>query len=124
MALIKPEQLRSGSYSITGSLFGTSSYAITASYAMNGGGGGGGSNIFILNETPTNVTTSITTNQSIFNPSNLTVVGSSVFFIAATADYYVLGNLINSGSIIVSGSLKVGGAIINSGSITGPGSIT
>jgi hypothetical protein len=38
MALIKPEQLRSGSYNITGSLFGTSSYAnyaLTASYALN-----------------------------------------------------------------------------------------
>ena len=44
MALIKPEQLRSGFFGITGSLFGTSSYAdyaLTASYAMNGGGGGG-----------------------------------------------------------------------------------
>ena len=43
MALIKPEQLRSGFYDITGSLFGTSSYAdfaLTASYAMNGGGSG------------------------------------------------------------------------------------
>ena len=43
MALIKPEQLRLGFYEITGSLFGTSSYAnyaLTASYAMNGGGGG------------------------------------------------------------------------------------
>lgn len=42
MALIKPEQLRSGSYNITGSLFGTSSYAnfaLTASFALNGGGG-------------------------------------------------------------------------------------
>jgi len=41
MALIKPEQLRSGFYEITGSLFGTSSYAnfaLTASYAMNGSG--------------------------------------------------------------------------------------
>lgn len=35
MALIKPEQLRSGSYQITGSLFGTSSFALTASYALN-----------------------------------------------------------------------------------------
>ena len=37
MALIKPEQLRSGSYNITGSLFGTSSYstqALTASYVQ------------------------------------------------------------------------------------------
>ena len=43
MALIKPEQLRSGSFDITGSLFGTSSYAnyaLTASFALNGGGGG------------------------------------------------------------------------------------
>ena len=38
MALIKPEQLRSGFYEITGSLFGTASYAdfaLTASYALN-----------------------------------------------------------------------------------------
>jgi hypothetical protein len=43
MALIKPEQLRLGFYEITGSLFGTSSYAnhaLTASYAINGGSGG------------------------------------------------------------------------------------
>ena len=39
MALIKPEQLRSGSYNITGSLFGTASFAITASYALNAGAG-------------------------------------------------------------------------------------
>jgi len=44
MALIKPEQLREGFFAITGSLFGTSSYAdfaLTASYAMNGGGTSG-----------------------------------------------------------------------------------
>ena len=38
MALIKPEQLRSGSYNITGSLFGTASYAtqaLTASFSQN-----------------------------------------------------------------------------------------
>ena len=38
MALIKPEQLREGFFTITGSLFGTSSYAdfaLTASYALN-----------------------------------------------------------------------------------------
>jgi len=41
MALIRPEQLRSGSYNITGSLFGTSSYAtfaLTASYTLNSSG--------------------------------------------------------------------------------------
>ena len=32
MAHIKPEQLRSGSYNITGSLFGTATSALTASY--------------------------------------------------------------------------------------------
>ena len=37
MAIIKPEQLASGSYNIMGSLFGTSSFAITASYALNAG---------------------------------------------------------------------------------------
>lgn len=40
MAHIKPEQLRSGFYEITGSLFGTSSYAnfaLTASYSLNTG---------------------------------------------------------------------------------------
>ena len=43
MAIIKPSQLASGSYNITGSLFGTSSfanYAVTASYIMSGSGGG------------------------------------------------------------------------------------
>jgi hypothetical protein len=32
MAIIKPEQLASGSYNITGSLFGTATSALTASY--------------------------------------------------------------------------------------------
>lgn len=41
MSLLKGKQLTSPVY-LTGSLFGTSSYALTASYAMNGGGGGGG----------------------------------------------------------------------------------
>jgi hypothetical protein len=37
MAIIKPSQLASGSYNITGSLFGTASFALTASYALNAG---------------------------------------------------------------------------------------
>ena len=49
MAQLKSKQLTyplSGSF--TGSLYGTASYAITASYAMNGGGGGGtpGGNLY------------------------------------------------------------------------------
>jgi hypothetical protein len=73
MALIKPEQLRSGFYEITGSLFGTSSYAnyaLTASYALNGGGSGTpfristgsisasvdiGSTIFLIKSASTNI---------------------------------------------------------------------
>ena len=35
MAIIKPEQLSKGFYNITGSLFGTASFATTASYALN-----------------------------------------------------------------------------------------
>ena len=35
MAIIKPEQISKGFYNITGSLFGTASYATTASYALN-----------------------------------------------------------------------------------------
>jgi hypothetical protein len=41
MSLLKGKQLTSP-VNVTGSLFGTASYALTASYAMNGGGGGGG----------------------------------------------------------------------------------
>jgi hypothetical protein len=46
MALIKPEQLRSGFFGITGSLYGTSSFALTASYALNGGNAGDPFRIF------------------------------------------------------------------------------
>lgn len=41
MSLLKGKQLTSPVY-LTGSLFGSASYALTASYALNGGGGGGG----------------------------------------------------------------------------------
>ena len=82
-----------------------------------------GSEPFLRNETHASSSDVIKVNQSIFNPSNLTVLSSSTFIISEKADYYVLGNLINSGSIIVSGTLKVGGSITNIGSIVGPGTI-
>lgn len=116
--------------SITGSLQGTasfatnafsSSYAITASYALNGGGGG--TSAFLRNQTNASSTDTITVNQSIFNPSNLRVLNTSIFIIESQADYYTLGNLSNSGSLIVSGTLKIGGILYNSGSIVGPGII-
>ena len=101
----------SGSFS--GSLFGT------ASYAMNGGG----TTAFLRNKTNDSSTDVITVNQSIFNPSNLNVLDTSIFIIESEADYYILGDLINSGSVIVDGTLKVGGEIYNQGTITGTGII-
>jgi hypothetical protein len=114
MAEIKSKQLLkpiSGSFvgSFTGSLQGTASYVESES--------------FLRNRTHDNWTDVIHTYGSIFNPSNLTVLSSSVFIIESQADYYVLGDVINSGSIIVSGTFHIGGALLNYGSITGPGII-
>ena len=78
---------------------------------------------FLRNETNSGATDTITINQSIFNPSDLTVLNTSVFIIDTDADYYILGDLYNYGSIIVNGTLKVGGIIYNYGTITGPGII-
>ncbi len=105
-----------GSLEGTASFASTASFATTASYALN-------TNIFLRNETNASTTDIITINQSIFNPSNLTVLSSSIFIVEAEADYYVLGDLINSGSIIVDGTLKIGGTLYNAGTITGTGII-
>jgi hypothetical protein len=78
---------------------------------------------FLRNETHSGTTDIITINQSIFNPSDLTVLSTSVFIVDTNADYYVLGDLYNNGSIIVNGTLKVGGVIYNYGTITGSGII-
>jgi hypothetical protein len=106
---------------LTGSFTGsfTGYLSGTASYALNGGG----TDVFLRNKTNASTTDTITINQSVFNPSNLTVLSSSIFIIEADADYYVLGDLINSGSITVNGTLKIGGELYNSGSITGTGII-
>jgi hypothetical protein len=97
----------------------TASYAVTASYAMNGGG----SSTFLKSKTPSNATSSIADYDSIFNPSNLLVQDTSVFYVDSTSYYYVLGDLINSGSIVVDGTIKVGGTLYNIGTITGTGII-
>jgi len=65
----------------------------------------------------------IVSNQSIFNPADLTVSGTTRFIIEANADYYILGDLYNYGDIYVYGTLKVGGVIYNYGTITGSGII-
>jgi hypothetical protein len=79
--------------------------------------------VFLRNETNSGATDTITINQSIFNPSDLTVLSTSVFIVDTNADYYVLGDLYNNGSIIVNGTLKIGGVLYNYGTITGSGII-
>jgi hypothetical protein len=110
MALIKPEQLRSGFYEITGSLFGTSSYAnfaLTASYALNGGSGG----------TPFRISTgsisaSVNVGPSIFIITNnnipvLTVSQSGVV-VFATQSQELAGPAPNGGIYFTSASFFVG----------------
>lgn len=79
--------------------------------------------IFFRNQTFSSTTITIEVNDSIFNPSDLTILSTSIFIINTNADYYVLGDLYNNGTIIVNGTLKVGGVIYNYGTITGPGII-
>jgi len=110
MAIIKPSQLATGSYNITGSLFGTSSYAnfaLTASYAMNGGSGG----------TPFRISTgsisaSVNVGPSIFIITNndvpvLTVSQSGVV-VFATQSQELVGPAPNGGIYFTSASFFVG----------------
>jgi hypothetical protein len=92
---------------ITGSLLGTASYAITASYALNGGGGGG---------TPAGNDFEIQYNDhGVFGASprltfdninnNLVLTGS--FLISSSNTFTNIGPSIFSGSVNISGSLLV-----------------
>jgi hypothetical protein len=76
---------------------------------------------FLKNEVSSSVT--INANDSIFNPADLLITTSGIFIIEENADYYVLGDLINSGSISVNGALKIGGNFFNYGSVVGTGII-
>lgn len=107
MALIKPEQLRSGSYNITGSLFGTASFALTASYALNAGGTG----------TPFRISTgsisaSVDVGQSIFiiTQNNIPVltVSQSGVVIFSTQSQELTGPAPNGGIYFTSASFFVG----------------
>jgi hypothetical protein len=110
MALIKPEQLRSGFYEITGSLFGTSSYAnyaLTASYAMNGGSGG----------TPFRISTgsisaSVDVGSTIFLITNNDIpvfsVSQSGVIILATQSQELTGTAPVGGIYFTSSSLFIG----------------
>lgn len=108
MALIKPEQLRSGFYEITGSLFGTASYAnyaLTASYALDSSG------------TPFRISTgsisaSVDVGQNIFIITNnnvpvLTVSQSGVISIQ-TQSQELTGPAPNGGIYFTSASFFIG----------------
>ena len=98
----------------------------TATFTNNSGGTfsvSGFNDVFVRNKTYSTETTTITVNQSIFNPSNLNVLNTSIFIIDTDADYYVLGDLTNNGVLVVNGTLKIGGELYNYGTITGSGII-
>jgi hypothetical protein len=71
---------------------------------------------FLRNTTNNGVNT-IKQYYSIFNPSYLLIQSSSIFIVENNSDYYVLGDVINSGSLEVSGTMKIDGALIGDGPI-------
>ena len=112
MALIKPEQLRSGSFNITGSLFGTSSYAnyaLTASYAMNGGGG---TTVTPFRIATGSISASVDVGSTIFlitnNNTPILTVSQSGVIILATQSQELTGNAPVGGIYFTSSSLFVG----------------
>ena len=111
----------SSSYSYSGSYAESASYALSSSYAVTS------SFVtfdnYFLKNTTTLTESIIRQYDSIFNPSNLFISSSHIFIIRQNADYYVLGDLINSGTIINDGTLKIGGILYNVGFISGSGII-
>ena len=93
----------------------SASYALSASYANV--------DSYFLKNTTSKSEERVRKYDSIFNPSNLFISSSCIFIIEPNADYYVLGDLVNSGSIVVDGTLKIGGILYNAGSMTGIGII-
>jgi hypothetical protein len=107
-----------GSGSVSGLYLKADGVYVSGSLVVNGG------TIysqFLNNET--SGTTIISAHQNIINHGDLVVRSTDVFIIEETAQYLILGELINSGSIIVSGSLIANQGISGNGSISGPGVI-
>ena len=50
-------------------------------------------------------------------------IENDIFIVEQNSEYYVLGDVVNSGSMVVDGTFKIGGALLNDGSITGIGII-
>ena len=110
MALIKPEQLRSGFFEITGSLFGTSSYAnyaLTASYALNGGSTGDPFRI-----STGSISASVDVGSTIFLITNNNVpvltVSQSGVIVLATQSINLIGAAPVGGIYFTSSSMFIG----------------
>ncbi len=84
MSLIKPEQLRSGSYNITGSLFGTSSFALTASYALNAGAGNADTGSLLITASSTNAVITFTKGDGSTFPITINNVASASYAISSS----------------------------------------
>ena len=133
MAIIKPEQLKSGFYQITGSFFGTASYSLTSSYAENAGSSHQitigsvtasvdiGPNIFLItsgsstpftinNQGSTTISSSASDIFLIKNTigTNILVVSQSGVIVLSTQSVELTGPAPNGGMYFTSGSFFVG----------------
>jgi hypothetical protein len=111
MAIIKPSQLATGSYNITGSLFGTSSYAsyaLSASYVINGGGSAGDP----FRITTGSISASVDVGPNIFiitnNNQPVLTVSQSGVVIFSTQSQELTGPAPNGGIYFTSASFFIG----------------
>ena len=88
----------------TGSLFGTSSYALTASYAMNGGSGGGGYYI---------ATGSVSASVGLGTGSFVVTSGSSNLFTVDNAGAFTASAALITGNVTVLGTASINTLIVN-----------
>jgi len=88
----------------TGSLFGSSSYALTASYAMNGGSGGGGFYI---------ATGSVSASVGLTTGSFVVTSGSSTLFTVNNAGAISASAALITGNVVVQGTASINTLIVN-----------
>ena len=104
---------------LIGTVIVSGSQQITGSLDVSAGVKG----LFFRNETSPTFTNIITAKENILNHGDLVVNATDTFIVEEDAQYFILGELINSGSVVVSGSLIVNRGIRGNGSITGPGTV-
>jgi hypothetical protein len=126
--------------SFAGTLIGTSSYALTASYAINGGGGStspGGSNTQIQfngngtfsgsrNFTFNSASNTLTLTGSFNASGSNTFIGTQIVTgsLSTSGSNTLVGNTVLSGSINISGSSTIRGTTTMTGSLSITGSTT